>query len=160
MWTKSQLIQKAFGELALAGYVYDLDADQLEDALSTLDSMMAEWTTYGISIGYALPATPDDSNIDDDSGIPGASNRAVFLNLAVALAAGRGKALTAQTLGSAARAYQQLLGAAARAAAVRQPLPNTMPQGAGNKPWRTGYGDRFFPGPCESSDCTTPPTTP
>jgi hypothetical protein len=150
MWTKIQLIQKAFGELALAGYVYDLDPDQLEDALSTMDAMLAEWTTFGINIGYLLPATPDDSNIEDPSGIPDSANRAVYMSLAVQLAAGRGKTLTPQTLAGAARGYQQLLGAAARAAAIQQPMPNTMPRGAGNKPWR-GCAP-FFPGPAETLD--------
>lgn len=152
MWTKSQLIQKAFGELALAGYLYDLDPDQLEDALQSLDAMMAEWSGVGINIGYLLPNTPDDANIDDLSGIPDSANRTVYMNLSVTMAAGRGKSLTAQTLSSAARGYSQLLGAAARAAARPTPMPNTMPLGAGNKPWRRGCGSPFFPSPADTLD--------
>jgi hypothetical protein len=153
MWTKAQLIDKAFAELALAGYVYDLSPEIREDALQTLDAMMAEWSASGIAIGYLLPATPDDSNIDDDSGIPDTANQAVYMNLAVSLAAGRGKTLTPRTLLAASKGYNRLLGVAARAAARQVAMPNTMPLGAGNKPWRGGL--RFFPGPAETLDTST-----
>lgn len=134
MWTKQELIEAAFAELALAHYVFDLDADTLEAALRKLDAMMATWSGDGILIGYALPATPDDSNIGDDSGIPDTANEAVYMNLAVKLAAGRGKALTAETRTAAARGYNTLLGAAvAPAAGQASGLPLN---GAGNKPWR------------------------
>ena len=133
MWTKQQLIDQAFAELARAGYVFDLGADVLEDALRQLDTMMAEWSGAGISIGYTLPATPDDSNIGDDSGIPDTANRAVYMNLAVQLAAGRGKSLTAQTIAAATRGYNALLGAAVTPTSQSSGMPLI---GAGNKPWR------------------------
>jgi hypothetical protein len=133
MYTKQQLIEAAFGELALAHVVFDLDADTLESALRTLDSMMAEWADQGISIGYALPATPDDSNIADDSGIPDGANRPVYMNLAVNLASSRGKTLTAQTIAAATRGYNALLGVAVTPVGQSSGLPLI---GAGNKPWR------------------------
>jgi hypothetical protein len=150
MWTKKQIIAKAFAELALAGFVYDLGPEQMEDALQSLDAMMAEWTTFGVNLGYLLPATPDDSSIDAESGIPDTANRAVYLNLAVALAAGKGKALSVDTRAAAARGYHQQLAAAARAVARAAPMPNTMPRGAGNKPWR-GLGP-FFHGVPDTLD--------
>jgi hypothetical protein len=150
MWTKDQLISKAFSELALAGYVYDLSPEVREDALQTLDAMMAEWAGAGISIGYLLPTSPDESNIDDLAGIPDTANQAVYMNLAVSLAAGRGKTLAARTLLAAKRGYDRLLGAAARAVARQASMPNTLPRGAGNKPWRGGRP--FFPSPAETLD--------
>lgn len=150
MWTKKQIIEQAFDELALAGFVYDLDPDQLESALRRLDTMMAAWGAVGISLGYLLPANPDDSDIGDETGIPDSAIEAVYMNLAVKIAASRGKMLTAETKATARRGYDQLLGAAARDAARRPPMPNTMPRGAGNKPWRSGMP--FFPGPAETLD--------
>ena len=147
MWTKKQLIEQAFDELALAGFVYDLDPDHLESALRRLDTMMARWATLGISIGYLLPASPDDSDIGDDSGLPDTAVEAVYLNLAVKMAASRGKMLTPETKANAKQGYEQLLGVAVRAAARPSPMPNTMPRGAGNKPWRTG-APFFFGAPC------------
>jgi hypothetical protein len=134
MWTKSQIIDQAFSELARAGYAFDLGAEVREDALRQLDTMMAEWSGAGISIGYALPATPDDSDIGDDSGIPDTANRAVYINLAITLAAGRGKTLTPQTIAAATSGYNALLGAAVTPTSGQcSGLPRI---GAGNKPWR------------------------
>jgi hypothetical protein len=133
-WTKKQLIEQAFGELALAHFVFDLDADTLESALRALDTMMATWAGVGISIGYALPASPDLSNIDDDASIPDTAVEAVYMNLAVKLAAGRGKALSVETRSTARTGYNSLLGTAvAPAAGQSSGLPLI---GAGNKPWR------------------------
>ncbi len=133
-WSKKMLIEAAFEELALAGYVFDLDPDQLEAALRKLDTMMATWSGAGISIGYLLPTSPDASNIDDDAGIADAAVEPVYMNLAVKLAAGRGKTLTTETRAAAGRGYNALLGAAvAPAAGQASGVPHT---GAGNKPWR------------------------
>lgn len=135
MWTKKQLIEAAFEELALAGFVFDLDADQLEAALRKLDTMMATWSGVGISIGYVLPATPDDSNIADAAGIPDTAVEPVYMNLAVKLAAGRGKTLTTETRTAAQRGYNTLLGAAV--APTEGQASGLACNGAGNKPWRT-----------------------
>lgn len=133
-WTKQQLIDQAFSELARAGYVFDLGAEVREDALRQLDTMMASWSGVGISIGYLLPDSPDDSNIDDDAGIQPTAVEPVYLNLAVKLAAGRGKALTPQTLAAAKSGYNTLLGAAVTPTTGQSSgLPLN---GAGNKPWR------------------------
>lgn len=135
MWTKKQLIEAAFEELALAGFVFDLDADQLEAALRKLDTMMATWSGIGISIGYLLPTSPELSNIDDDAGIPDSAVEPVYMNLAVKLAAGRGKTLTTETRTAAQRGYNTLLGAAV--APVESQASGLACNGAGNKPWRT-----------------------
>lgn len=148
MWTKQQIIESAFEELALAGYVYDLAPELLEAALKKLDTMMAAWGAMGISLGYLLPANPDDSSLDDATGIPDSAVEAVYMSLAVKLAASRGKTLTPATLLRAKQGYDRLLGDAARAAARSVPMPNTMPVGAGNKPWRSSQP--FFPGPADT----------
>lgn len=133
-WTKQQLIEHAFEELALAGYVFDLGPDELQSALRRLDAMMAAWSGVAIAIGYSVPASPAISKLDDDSGLPDGAGEAVFMNLAVRLAASRGKALSAQTLVAAKRGYDALLAvAAAPTAQQASGLPLT---GAGNKPWR------------------------
>lgn len=134
MWTKQQLIEAAFGELALAHFVFDLDADTLESALRALDTMMAAWSGVGISIGYALPDSPDLSNIDDDAGIPDTAIEAVYTNLAVKLAAGRGKTLSVETRSTAKTGYNALLGAAVAPAPGQGSGLSLI--GAGNTPWR------------------------
>jgi hypothetical protein len=151
MWTKQQIIEQAFDELALAGYVYDLDPDHLQSALRQLDTMMAFWSSKGIALGYLLPAGPDDSNLDDDSGLPDTAVDAVYTNLSIKLAAGRGKTLSPDTRVRAKQGFDTLLGAAARAAAFAVPMPNTMPIGAGYRNGRA-LGRRFFPGADDTLD--------
>jgi hypothetical protein len=144
MWTKRELVLQAFGELALYGYEFELTPEEMQTGLVKMDSMLAEWQAADINIGYALPATQDGSDLDDASGIPDTANTAVFLNLAMRLAAGFGKTLSAETKVAAKQAYDRLLWAAAYPR--QQQYPSTLPVGAGNKPWR--YIDRpFMPTP-------------
>ncbi|WP_323141287.1 packaged DNA stabilization gp4 family protein [Massilia phyllosphaerae] len=150
MWTKQQLVEKAFLVIGLASYTYDIPPELMEAALQDLDTMMASWASKGINLGYLLPAIPDDSNLDDASGIPDDAVEPVYMNLAVKLAPGRGKTLAAETKLSAKQGFDRLLGVAARAAARQVPMPNTMPRGAGNKPWR-GCSP-FFPGAADTLD--------
>jgi hypothetical protein len=62
-WTKRQLIEQAFAELALAGYDFDLSPEEMQGALVRLDSMIATWTSRGVRLSYAMPANPSDSDI-------------------------------------------------------------------------------------------------
>jgi hypothetical protein len=145
-WTKKQLIEEAYGELALAGYVFDLEPEEMQTALRRLDTMIATWTAKGINLGYPLPSSPDASNLDDDSNLPDLAIEPVYMNLAVRLAAGGGKQLHPSTLTGAKTGYDMLLGRAAMP--IEQQLPNTLPRGAGNKPWR-GVGSPFMPEPTD-----------
>lgn len=143
-WTKRALIQEAFAEIALSGYVFDLTPDELQTALRRLDTMLATWEGKGVRVGYAFPATPADSDLDQDSGLPDAAVETVYLNLAIRLAAGFGKTLSTDTRKNAAQGFDTLLWRAAHP--IEQQLPNTLPRGAGNKPWRT-TGQPFMPTP-------------
>jgi hypothetical protein len=145
MWTKRQLIEQAYDELALAGYVYDLTPEELQSALRIMDTMLAQWEGAGIRIGYVMPATPDASDIDGPSGVPDSANAAIYANLAVRRAAGMGKGLTPATLRLAREGYAALLVPVAMP--QKQQMPSTLPVGAGN---RRPYGFRrtFYPPPC------------
>ena len=143
-WTKRELISEAFAELGLAESNFDLQPEELQTALRRLDTMMAQWDGKGISIGYALPANPSDSDLDQPSGLPDGALETVYLNLALRIAPGFGKAVSVDTRRNAGAGYERLL---IEAAQPRQPQqPNTMPRGAGNKPWRP-LSNPFFPKP-------------
>lgn len=144
MWTKRQLIVEAFAELGLAANDFDIQPEEIQTALRRLDSMMATWDGKGIRLGYALPTNPVDSDPDEASGLPDTATETVYLNLALRMAPGFGKAVSIDTRRAASDGYDRLQIAAA------QPLPpqqrNTMPRGAGNKPWRP-LSSPFFPAP-------------
>lgn len=139
-WTKRQLIDEAYGELALQGYEFDISPEEQLTALRRLDTMMATWEAKGVRVGYAFPSSPDDSDPDQDSGLPDMAVETTYLNLAIRLAAGFGKQLSVDTRRSAREGYDTLLWAAAQP--IPQQMPSTLPRGAGNKPW--GTTDRPF----------------
>lgn len=133
-WTKLQHVEHAFAEIGLAPDVFNVAPEQLQRALRSLDAMMATWNAKGIRLGYPLPSSPDDSVLDQDSGIPDAANETVALNLAIRIAPGVGKQVSPDTKASAKAGYDVLL---ARAAFPPQQPLKTLPSGAGNKPSRT-----------------------
>lgn len=135
-YTKRKLIEKAFSSIGLANYVFDLTAEQLDDARTSLDAMMALWESKGIRLGYSLPTNPDDSDLDDESGIPDQAAMPVFMNLGQILAAGIGKMVPREIKQTAHQGYLALLSKAQYPPTEMQ-MPSNMPSGAGNKPGRT-----------------------
>lgn len=146
-WTKEQLIQAAFAEIGLSDYTFNVGPDERQTALCRLDTMMATWNAKGIRLGYPLPSSPDASNIGDDSGLPDAANEAVVANLAMRLAPGFGKTVSQDARTTAASGYNTLLARAVMP--PEQQLPDTLPRGAGNKPWRGGFPRPFNPVPTD-----------
>ncbi len=134
-WTKRQFITQAFEEIGLAAYVFDLTPEQLDSALRRMDSMVAGWNANGIRIGYPLPSSPEDSDLDQQTGVPDYANEAIYLNLARRLAPGFGKTLDPETKASADMAYNNLVNQVMPPIPERQ-MPGSLPLGAGNKPWR------------------------
>ena len=152
MHTKRELIAEALSELGL-GDDFDIQPEETQAALRRLDAMMATWDAKGIQLGYALPANPADSDPDQASGLPDTAVETVCLHLAMRIAPSFGKVVSIDTRRNAADGYARLQVAAA------QPLPaqqrSTMPQGAGNKPWRYPSAP-FFPTPTTDVMRTTP----
>lgn len=130
-WTKREIVEDAYGELALASYTFDRSPEEDERACRRLDTMLAFWDSRGIRLGYALAASPGETNLDTDSGLPLSAIEPVMLNLALKLCAGVGKAPPPLTVTKAAEGYSLLLTQAAEP--IQQQFRSTMPRGAGNK---------------------------
>lgn len=141
-WTKRQFVTQAFEEIGLAAYVFDLTPEQLQSALLRLDAMMAGWNALGIRLGYPIPSNPDDSTLDEDSGVPDSANEAIYTNLGIKLAPSFGKTPSTETKTAAKAGYDLLLAKAAMPA--EQQLLGSMPAGAGSKQWGP---DRTFLAP-------------
>lgn len=146
-WTKRQLIETAYEEIGLAAYVFDLSPEQMEAAARRMDSMMAVWAEKGILVGYPVPGSPQDTDIDQDTGIPDYAAEPIYLNLGLRIAPPVGKVVSAETKAAAKSSYDAL--------SVRFAFPNQQqyqsgtPVGAGGKTWRLN-GDPFFPEPNKS----------
>jgi hypothetical protein len=136
-WTKRQLVEEAFGELALASFDFDLSPEEMDAGLRRLDTMMATWQSIGIQVGYSMATSQDDSDLDRQSGIAMNAVEAVYMNLACRIAAGKGKALPAQTLKNAKAAYDALVVNIAKGQVQEQQLAAGTPRGQGRKPWRS-----------------------
>jgi hypothetical protein len=142
-WTKRQYIEQAFEELGLAAYLYDLTAEQLNSALYRLDAMMASWVSKGIFVCYPAPVTPQDSVLDEDTGVPDWANEAIILNFALKLAPSYGKTVSDQTKVSAKQAYDALLTMTNQTYLMQ--WPSSMPAGAGYR--KRGFLQPFLPRP-------------
>jgi hypothetical protein len=148
-YSKRQFVAAAFEEIGLASYVFDLQPEQLQSAMRRIDAMMADWNGKGIRLGYPLPNSPQDSDLDEPTLVPDWANEAIITNGAVRLAPGYGKVVMPETKAVAKDSYNTLLQRATMP--PEQQLPATMPAGAGNKPWRV-YDNPFIRPPVNPVD--------
>lgn len=132
MTTKRQLIEAAHAELGLQDYVFDLPAEQLQLALLRLDSMMADWNSMGLRLGYAIPGSVEGGDLDTEAGVPDRAWEAIITNLAIRLAPSFGKQVAPETKATAERGLNMLLG---KVVPPEMSLGRVI-AGAGNKPWR------------------------
>lgn len=145
-YTKRQFISASFEEIGLASYVFDLQPEQLQSALRRLDAMMADWNAKGIRLGYPLPSSPQDSDLDEETLVPDSAYEAIICSLGIRLAPSYGKQVMMETKTTAKQGYDILLQRAAFP--LEKQLPATMPAGSGNKPWRV-YDNPFIRPPVD-----------
>lgn len=141
-FTKRQFIEDAYGEIGMASYVFDLDPEVWQRALRRIDTFMAWLNGKGVRLGYPLPASPSDSDLDELTNVPDWANEAVVLNLAVRLAPGHGKSVSPQTLAAAKSALDAVF---ARSAMPPEVQITSLPRGAGAK----NTISPFLPGPTD-----------
>lgn len=153
-FTKRQIVEGAYGEIALASYTFDLSPDEIQAGIYRIESMLRSWLTLGIDTGYVLPITPAVSDPDDDSAMSDMYDEAVRTNGAIRIAPLFGKTVSAESRLAAVLAYQAML--TQRKIPVMQ-LPRTLPVGAGNR--RHGFGWREFFRPCLPDGVVDPSTT-
>lgn len=147
-YSKRQFVEGAYTEIGIASYTFDLTPEDLEGAMRRLDSMMAEWNAKGIRLGYPIPGSPENSDLDEPSQVPDSANEAIITNLAIRLAPQIGKTVSNETKVTAKGAYNTLLSIACYPPEMQ--FPGTTPAGAGNKPRRTS--GVFLPQPTETLD--------
>ena len=145
-YSKRQFIEAAFAEIGLASYVFDLQPEQLEAARRRLDAMMADWNGKGIRLGYPIPSSPQDGSIDEQTNVPDSAYEAIICSLGIRLAPSYGKQVMPETKATAKQGYDTLLQRATFP--LEQQFPNTLPSGAGNKPWRV-YDNPFRGNPVD-----------
>lgn len=147
-WTKRDYIKKSFSKLGLASYIYDLTPDQLNDAAKELDSMMAGFNANGIRVGWPISSDPNNIALDVDTKVTDIANEAIYLGLAIRIAPDYGKQVPPLVSQLADMAYSNLLNQTLAPVPEMQ-FPNTLPRGAGAKPWRYQNGNPFVRRPTD-----------
>lgn len=140
--TKKFFIEKAFTELGVAAYVFDMDPEDWDNALSSLNAMIGEWEGLGIYVGD-FPVSNDPSAPSDDLDtvveVPTSNWRCLWTNLALMLAPSVGKAPERSTVAYASQSLERL--EVRRVEIPQMQRPSTMPIGTG---WNRGIKDRQF----------------
>ena len=139
-YSKRQFITAALEEIGLASYVFDMQPEQLDTSRRRLDAMMADWNGKGIRLGYPIPSSPQDGDLDEETNVPDSAYEAIICSLGIRLAPSYGKTVMAETKVVAKQGYDILLQRATYP--LEKQLPNTMQSGAGTKPWRV-YDNPF-----------------
>lgn len=138
--TKREIITMAYEDLALAGYEFDLTAEEYASAHRRMQFMVAGWAQRGAGVRLS------DGGLDDMSGIPVGLVEGVAANLAMRIASSKGKTVAPDTRAVAGAARDQIFATAAMPTADTQ--SGFMPRGAGNRgPGGSASVAPFFPAP-------------
>jgi len=139
-------------EIGLSGYVFDIESDEIQEALNKLDGYMGVLLSQGVNIGYNFPATSVLSDPDEESGIPNYGEMAIWQNLAIRLCPAYGKSPSPALGVSAHQAMNHLMSKIATIPSTR--YPTTLPIGRGN---RYGVrGQNFYSGESVDNELPAP----
>jgi hypothetical protein len=102
-WSKLDIIQQAFSEIARGAQEFDLQPEDLQTGLRKLDAMMATWGgASGVRLGFAGGNGKGDLGVD--TLVPDWAYEALYLNLAVRLCPDYGKTPSPITVQGAKKA--------------------------------------------------------
>jgi hypothetical protein len=146
--TKQFFIDKAFEEIGLAAYVFDLQPEDYGAALARANAMIGAWMGNGILIGdWPIYDDPNEDWIGQPVAIPFTNWEVIWLNLGLALAPNVGKTPDGPTISRARLAYRTLLDKRVEVQEMKR--PSTMPIGTG---WNRSPKDRQFYYPSRQLD--------
>lgn len=128
--SKRSLIELAFDDCGMAGYVFERTPEEYTQGLRKLNAMMAEWP-FNLT-GYYQPDLADGDG-QDESGIDPKYTQAVATCLAYRMAPGFGKTLSSELMAAKARSLAYLTSEVSTIANMA--FPSGTLRGSGNN-WR------------------------
>lgn len=150
-WSKKEFIIRAFEEIGLASYLYDLTPDELNSVAKKLEAMMASWIAKGVNFGYPISFDINNIDLNAQTLVPEIANEAIYLNLATRIAPSFGKTLSLETKANAADAYRSVLAYISKPCML--PVDPSLPIGAGYKPYyRNFFYNKYNALPNEVAD--------
>ena len=103
MSTAGDIIQTALKRVLVQASDAPLEPDEYQDALDSLNDLMAAYEADGIRLGY----TPVD-NVEDEVTVPPGARRGIIANLAIEISADYGGNITAALSRQASEGMQTL----------------------------------------------------
>lgn len=129
--TKDTIIEYAFQDLRISGYIFDKSPQMLSAMLSRLDVMMREWRLKQMDVGYNHPLKIGQSEFNDIAGIEDGLTAMVATCLAKEYLDGIGKSLTPNFIARYNKAYNYIY--AKYYGVPYSVLTANTPRGAGGK---------------------------
>ena len=106
-WTKEDVIKQSFSEIGKGAYEFDLQPEDMQNALRKLDAMLSAWSgAYGIRLGYA--GGDGKGSIGASTTVPDWAYESLYLNLAVKLCPDYGKTPSPVTVKGAKEALDMV----------------------------------------------------
>lgn len=136
MATAAQILKAALQEILVQTSEAPLEADEYQDAIFALNSMMNEFEGGGLNLGWS-----DIENLGDEITSPTSINSAIVSNLAIRLAPQFLGSVTPELMMKADRGFKLMnkIGISIQETL----LPNGLPIGSGNIKW---HGVKFYTG--------------
>ncbi len=137
MATAAQILKASLQKILVQASEADLEPDEYQDAIFTMNNLMLGLDADGIRLGYT-----EVTNLADDVTIPTGALRGLIFNLAIDLAPEYDGQVTAALVAAAEAGMRTMekLGVSMGASA----LPSTLPVGSGN--YTDGdYTNRYYP---------------
>jgi hypothetical protein len=140
MTTKGELVNAAYEEIGLAGYVFDLQPEEIQTGVRRLERYMLMLDGRGIRISYNAAASASSATANDPLGIPQWTEDCIIPLFALRLAPTIGKQVHPDTRMAARRGLNALLVGTYNIPSMQ--MPRHMPIGSGNR--RNTKNQQFF----------------
>lgn len=137
MTTAGQVAEYALKAILVQAQDAPLEADDYADTLFALNNFMAELDANGTVLGY----TPVD-NVADVVTVPAGAIQGIISNVAILIAPVYGAVISPALSESASRGMKALYRIGSQK--MTTAYPTTLPIGAGNSDYITGYGSAFY----------------
>lgn len=153
--TKGEIVLFSLRKFAVASNatLTDVEPQSVEDGVSDLEDMMAEWLINPGEIGYIFSADDEEPLPDDDSGLPRKYKHAVGYQLLLRMMSDYGIEPMPRIETNASKAYDALLTDTLVVPSMRR--RGDFPVGQGNK-YDVYTADRYYPGDLPPIDGDVP----
>jgi hypothetical protein len=136
MATAAQVIKASLQRILVQASEAELEPDEYQDAIFTLNNMMLDWDASGLNLGFT-----EIQSLGDEVTVPTGALRGIIANLAIEVSPDYNGQITQALANTASEGLRTI-----RKLAVAKPVtkfPCTLPMGSGNS--QSVFNDNFYP---------------